>query len=886
MAGTEVIGGQIIWNLDIDSNKFTRGLDDAQNKVDSLGDNINKTGKKVSSFASDMQSSFSSIADGLGKILVGAGALAVGGSFGFLAMAKASWDQVSAVQQATITLKAYEKDAGKVEQVLSGLVKYARSDLGVLFNRQELFAAAQGLKIMGDNTNDLVGHVEIMSRSVGLGMSTWDDLGRIIGRVGSTGVLTGIDFDNLTKAGYRLDTSLRNENISFKELFKQLDKGMPADALAGQANTIVGLNVKLQTAFRNLGAAILGVDRETAQFTKGGLGANLVQALDKLRKSLGDPVLVVSFQKMGKAIADFATIAIPLVIEGFKWVVNNMDTVVAGFASLVAMFVAAKAAAIGFALAAAPALILPTLIAAAIIALVGALVFLELKFGFVSKSLQFFYDHLGVLGFKGDIAKSAIDLLGKSFEKVGGVISSVGEFFGIGTKKIADQVKDMGEKSAAEVIRMTTAIEKNLIDLSISGGKITKDMSNQMTQSIQDIFAKDVVAINQRSERIIADLTYLKDTAGFLTADTYNQMVKTTQQKGLEQIEAQKEIAAEVSAQIIAMKNAGIVVTEEMRTGITEKVRQLRDDSVTILTDNAVKQKVIMEQLKAENGRISSEMLSSLILDANKIRDDSVKAAQDRYTKEIETIIRLRDESKTITGEQAATMIAGSRQIRDETIKHAEEQRSGVINQYTSMAGEAAKQVDLMSGKILTQWDILREGTIKKYKEIEDALRTTYQNMKNEIDSWKARFREWGENIARSFADGFGKLGDWLKDKAIAGLNSVKKFLQGQSPPVAGPFKDIDKWGFNVGSAWVEGMRSAIGGFSVPAIGAGLSNQNYSSSNFPDMAGGGGITNNNTNAPVFNFNLGTFVGTETEKRQLAKTLQDAYQDYLKGRGQT
>lgn len=207
---------------------------------------------------------------------IAAGTAASG--FGIVA-AKASWDQASAVEQATLALRAYEKDGTKVNNVLKDLIAYARSDMGVLFNRKDLFAAAQGLKIMGDNTNQLSQHVQIMSRSVGLGLSTWEDLTQIIGRVGSTSQLTGDDFDNLTKAGFKLNPALRNTKITFDQLFKALDKGIPADALAGQANTIEGLGIRFQTAFRGIGDAILGVDSETSKFIEGGLGDRLTKGL-------------------------------------------------------------------------------------------------------------------------------------------------------------------------------------------------------------------------------------------------------------------------------------------------------------------------------------------------------------------------------------------------------------------------------------------------------------------------------------------------------------------------------------------------------------------------------------------------------------------------------
>lgn len=244
--------------------------------------------------ASATLGSFGNNVDALGSKITGA--LKVAGVAAFAAVAagivgatKASWDQVDAVQQATVGLKAYEKDGAKVNAVLSDLIKYARSDLGVLFNRKDLFQSAQSLKLMGDNTNDLVNHVQILSRSVGLGLSNWDDLNLIVGRVGSTGRLTGEDFDNLTKAGFRLDPAIRNTDQNFTTLFDHLSKGIPADALAGQADTIQGKFIRLETAFRGVGDAILGVNQETGKFNPGGLGDGITKTIGAITEALKNP---------------------------------------------------------------------------------------------------------------------------------------------------------------------------------------------------------------------------------------------------------------------------------------------------------------------------------------------------------------------------------------------------------------------------------------------------------------------------------------------------------------------------------------------------------------------------------------------------------------------
>jgi phage-related protein len=394
-------------NVDV---KATITAEDKASKV------ISDFGNNVQRSSAEASDAFGGVSNAIGDLLKKGALLLAAGSFGIGAAAKASWDQVSAVQQATVALNAYEKDTTKVNAALNSLVAYAQSDLGVLFNRKDLFASAQSLEVMGDNIADLSAHVQILSRSVGLGLSTWDELDQIVGRIGSTGRLTGIDFDNLTKAGFRLDSSLRNTDITYQQLFAALDKGIPVDALSGQANTIQGISIRLQTAFRGIGNAILGVDASTNQFTKGGLGDTLVNLLRQLTDLLKTPAIREGFALLGKQLASFATAALPLLVDGLTWLLNNIPTVEAVITSLAVAFIFAKGASIAFAIAATanPYILLAT----AITAIVGALTYLQIKFDYVTKAVAIMQPSI-------DLVSEALQRLMAHFQGVSNTVEGI-----------------------------------------------------------------------------------------------------------------------------------------------------------------------------------------------------------------------------------------------------------------------------------------------------------------------------------------------------------------------------------------------------------------------------------------------------------------------------
>jgi len=265
--------GAVVAQFDGDFKGLNKGLQEAKGKLDGFTGNIQKAGNKVEETFKAM----GKFAVKYGKIvgLAGVGALTL--------FSKQAIDQVTQVQNASAGLRAYEKDASKVSNTLSELVKFAQSDMGVLFQRGDLFDAASTLKLFGAATEDLVPRVKIMSKAVAGGKTTFQDLSTILGRVSASGKLTATDFDMLIERGIGLDKKMRGTSVSAEELFKALDKALPDELLEGRATSIEGQMVRLRSALRNVGATFLGVNKEADGFLPGSIGERVFQLLDKLR---------------------------------------------------------------------------------------------------------------------------------------------------------------------------------------------------------------------------------------------------------------------------------------------------------------------------------------------------------------------------------------------------------------------------------------------------------------------------------------------------------------------------------------------------------------------------------------------------------------------------
>lgn len=90
------------------------------------------------------------------------------------------------------------------------------------------------------------------------------------------------------------------------------------------------------------------------------------------------------------------------------------------------------------------------------------------------------------------------------------------------------------------------------------------------------------------------------------------------------------------------------------------------------------------------------------------------------------------------------------------------------------------------------------------------------ETIKTILTELPGKVLEWGKNVGQAFVDGIGNGLKGLKDKFTQGFNDARGVAEGHSPPKEGPFKNIDKWGFNVGQAWVDGFEGAMQSISMP----------------------------------------------------------------------
>lgn len=371
-------GGTVLWDFDADTSKFdqkltatdakakgfTKSLEQGSKQASSelgnagkaatgFGNRLQQVASGVTSFGSGVVSRVQNIGNAFedvsGKFKV-AGIVAAG-AFGL--MSKFSLDMVRSVQRSTVSLTAYVGSAKTAAAITKQLIEFAKSDRGVLFNRDELLnitTRLAGLRKEGLRTqNQLVGFIKSVAPAAAVfknNAGSAEYFGEILGQILGTGKLLTQDYRQLANAGVILDRSLIGQTISAEQLREALMKAVPASILDKQAQTVDGQIIRLKTSFRELGNQLLGVrygaNEFGASFAPGSLGDQAMRAVADFTALMRRDDIKASFARMGSEVGKFVREAVPQIVSGFKWIADNIDTVIEGIKLFAKAWIAVK----------------------------------------------------------------------------------------------------------------------------------------------------------------------------------------------------------------------------------------------------------------------------------------------------------------------------------------------------------------------------------------------------------------------------------------------------------------------------------------------------------------------------------------------------------------
>lgn len=440
----ETVGGSVIWNLDVDPSKFETGLRSAKNKAEDFGAAVNKIDFK--GIGASAGNTFSGIADSIANVAQKIAILTVGsGGLGAVFLKSAA-----DLQQ---TSKSFEVLTGNVQVANDLFAKLAGYANNTPFEFPDIAKAGQILLGFGISSDKVFGDIQMLGDIAAATGADFTSLALVFGQVNATGRLMGQDALQLINNKIPVTSILAKKlGVSVQEVKRQMEAGTISADL---------FNAALKEQTQAGGFAFRGTEI-LAQSLNGRLSTLKDTVLEFGRNLLGvkvDPKLGLVIEPGG--IFDRISNMIPKIIEklkeigpafqtGFKWIIDNGETIkgiVAGIATafigfkilgivapLIGTFMAALAGGASIAGAALAVLGGPiTLIGIAIVALLAGLAFLQVKFDIFGKAAKFLEPVLNIIkGVFSDLWTSVKDLasvIGKELAPVFEFLSQHAEVF-------------------------------------------------------------------------------------------------------------------------------------------------------------------------------------------------------------------------------------------------------------------------------------------------------------------------------------------------------------------------------------------------------------------------------------------------------------------------
>lgn len=364
MAGSTNVGS-IHYELGLDTSKFDAASRNIQGKLSNMGN------------------AFGGIADAMGNFAFKAAILGTTSSVGVATFVKSAAD----LQQ---TSKSFEVLTGNVDtanKLFAQLAKYANS---TPFEFPQIAKAGQILLGFGIKSEEVFSRVQMLGDIAAATGADFESLALVFGQVNATGRLMGQDALQLINNKIPITSILAKKlGISVQEVKARMEDGkisvedfnsalegttkQGGFAFKGTEVLATSLNGRLSTLKDTLlefGRNLIGVkvDPELGLVVQpGGIFDRISQMIPKITQSLSE---------MTPKIAGFVNF---LLDHG-----EDIKGVIIGFG---VAFAAAKVAAIGFSIAANANPV--GLIAGAIVGLIGLLTYLQVKFDWIGKTLQF-----------------------------------------------------------------------------------------------------------------------------------------------------------------------------------------------------------------------------------------------------------------------------------------------------------------------------------------------------------------------------------------------------------------------------------------------------------------------------------------------------------------
>ena len=211
--------------------------------------------------------------------------------------------------------------------------------------------------------------------------------------------------------------------------------------------------------------------------------------------------------------------------------------------------------------------------------------------------------------------------------------------------------------------------------------------------------------------------------------------------------------------------------------------------------------------------------------------------------------------------------------------------RDAVTNRFNETRNFLASAVPQMIDGVVNWFKGLPQriydGISNMSSLIGERINQAKDNMWNAVQKWTSDAFNWGRNLMNSFVDGLKSVAHKIGDTFKQGQAAANKFIESHSPPSAGPWKDIDKYGYNVGKTWADNLSMGISNIDIPSPDAMFINPEISA---PKIEKNSGLQQQMGGDVNINVDIGMYAGSAMEKREIAVEIYNSLKNVAQSKG--
>lgn len=275
-----------------------------------------------------------------------------------------------------------------------------------------------------------------------------------------------------------------------------------------------------------------------------------------------------------------------------------------------------------------------------------------------------------------------------------------------GTEKISEATKN----AVSAYMEMDKKATESLLNLQMSGDKITGEIATSMTTQFKQMSTTIVTELDSDYKKSVESLQSMYDQSSGISAEEQKKSLEQLKKHHDNQVNETKNAQKRIQEIFNKASAENRALTQAENDEITRLKNQMRENAVQCLSDQEYESRIILDRMKAYDNRVTAETAGEHVRLLEEQRIKAIDTANREYQERVRVAEQLKATGTKEARESADKIIAEAERQRKETIAKANEIKEKGINELSKSYTDLRKNVDTETGNILSKWEKLKRS--------------------------------------------------------------------------------------------------------------------------------------------------------------------------------